>query len=99
MDIIIKNASVKAYYFISIVEHYYKSLWQVNLIINMKIFVIRPNLIFQIFSKAVNNLINLNKLVFTLLIFNIYPKMAKLNISFLFIIQHFVIIKKAINKV
>ena len=65
----------------------------------MKISGMKLNLIFQNFFKAINNLVGLNKLVFTLTIFGIYLKQMKLNILFLFITQCAIVIKKAINKV
>ena len=40
-----------------------------------------------------------NMLVFTLLIFDIYPKIIELNLSSLFIIQYTIAMKKTIDKV
>lgn len=80
-------------------KHHYKLLQQVYSIVIIKISGIKLNLIFQIFFKAMNNLVGLNRLVFILLIFGIYFKIIKLNILFLLIIQYAIVIIKAINKV
>lgn len=88
MRIIVKNASIEAYYFISIIEHYYSPLQQVYSIITIKILGIEPNLVFQISFKAINNLENPNKLVFTLLVFGTYPRIIKQDILSLLITQY-----------
>ena len=46
MNIIIKSTLIGVYYFIDIVEHYYKLLWQVFSIIITKILAIKSNSIF-----------------------------------------------------
>lgn len=46
-----------------------------------------------------NNLVGLNRLVPTLLIFGIYPRMTKLDTLSLSLTQHTMAIKKAIDKV
>lgn len=59
------------------VKYYYRSLQQVYSIIITKILGIKLNLAFQIFFKTINNSVDPNKLVFTLLFFDIYSKIIK----------------------
>ena len=49
--------------------------------------------------KTINNTTNPNRLVPILLVFGIYPQMAKLDVPLLLIIQQANIIKKAIVKI
>lgn len=79
IDIIVKNTLIKAYYFINMIKHYHKPLQQVYLIIISKIFGIKPNLVVQIFFKTINNLIDPNRLVFILLIFDVYSRIIDLD--------------------
>lgn len=65
------------------IKRYHRFLQQVYSIIITKIPSIKA---LQIFFKVINNLISLNKLVFILLIFDIYFKITELNISSLSII-------------
>lgn len=95
MKIIIKNASIEAYYFIGIVKCYYGFLQQVYSIFTIKIPGLEPNLVFQISFKAINNSIGLNELISTLLVFSTYPKMIKLDAPFLLITQHTIAIQKS----
>lgn len=64
-------------------KHYYKSLQQFYSIIIIKISDIKVSLVLQISFKFINNLISLNRLVSTLLVFNIYFKIIKLDVPFL----------------
>lgn len=76
MGIIMKNAPVETYHSISLVEHYYGSLYWVYSIIITEIPSIKPNLVLQIFLNAINNLASPNRQVPTLLVFSAYPKMT-----------------------
>lgn len=55
MKIIIKNLAKEIYYFINIIECFFKFLKQIYFIITIKILDIKPDLVFQIFFKAINN--------------------------------------------
>lgn len=81
------------------IEHYYRFLQQVYFIINIKILSIELNLAFEMFFKAINNLMSLYKPVFTLLAFGVYLKMTKLDASFLLITPYAIAIKKTISKI
>lgn len=67
------------------IKYYHGLLHQVYSIITTKISTIKPNLAFQIFFKAINDLVSLNKLVFILLVLGVYFKMTKQDTSFLLI--------------
>ena len=53
----------------------------------------------QITIKIVNDIINDNNLIFTLLMFNAYFRMQKFDFSFSIIIQKIDVIKKVIKKI
>lgn len=59
------------------IKYYHKPLQQVYSIIITKISSIEANLVLSIIFKVINNLINPNKLISILLIFNIYFKRIK----------------------
>lgn len=99
MRIIIKNTPVKAHYSIGMVKHYYGLLQQVYSIITTKILGIKPELVFQIFLKALNDSVGSNGLVSILLVFGIYFKITELDASSPSITQRSIAIKKAIDKV
>lgn len=88
MAIIIKNILEKTYHFIRMVQHYYRLLQYVYSIITTKISSIKSDLILQIFFQAINKSVGLNKLVFTLLVFNIYLKIIKQDVLSLSITLH-----------
>lgn len=71
---------------------------QVYLIFITKIPDIRLDLVVKITFKVINNLLSLNKLVFSLLVFDLYSRMIKLDVLFLSINQHIITIKKVIIK-
>lgn len=85
MGIIIKNILIKAHHFINMIKRYYQLLQQVYFIITTEIPSIKFNLTFQIFFKAINNLIRPHELIFTLFVFIAYFKMTKLDALFLLI--------------
>lgn len=74
MGIIVKNTLVEAHYFIDIMKRYYRLLQQVYFIIITKIPGIELDLALQMFIKVINNSINSNRLVSTLLVFCAYLK-------------------------
>lgn len=88
MSVIIKNTLVEVYHSISIIKRYHGFLQQVYLIINTKIPGIKPDLVLQMFFKAINNSESSNKLVPILLVFSAYLRMTKLDGPFLSISLH-----------
>ena len=99
MGIIVKNALMEAHYSISMVEHYHGPLRRVYSIFSHKISGIKPDLPLQMFFKTINNSKGPNRLVFTLLVFGIDPRMTELDAPSPSIIQYAMTMKKAINKV
>lgn len=81
------------------VEHQYGLLQHAYLIITIKTLDIKPDLVFQISFKAINNLVGPNELVYTLLVFSVYFRMTKLDTASLLISQHAIAMKKIIDKV
>ena len=71
-SIIISNALVKIHNFIDMVQYYHELLYHVCSIIIAEMPGIQPNLVSQMFLKAINNLIGPNKLFLTLLVFDAY---------------------------
>lgn len=82
MKILIKNVLIKIYHLIDQIKQYYKFLKQIYNIIISKILNISLKLNLQIVFKAINDLINLHKFVFRLLIFDVYFQMIKIDFFF-----------------
>ena len=99
IGIIVKNALVETYHSMGIVEYYHRSLQYVYSIITTKILIIKPNLAFQRFFKAINNLVSVSGLVFTLFVFGVYFRMTELDAQSLSIIQQIIAMKKVKKRV
>ena len=80
-------------------ERYHRFLQQVYSIIITKISDIKPELVFQMFFQAMNNLVGPNRLVFALLVFGTYPKINKLDAPSASIIQRAIVMKKTMNEI
>jgi copper homeostasis protein CutC len=70
MNIMIKSVSVKAHHSIDKVKRYYDSLRQVYEIITAKILEIGLDSALQMTLKTLNDFVDLNELVSTLLVFD-----------------------------
>lgn len=99
MRIIVKNVPVEVHHSIGMVEHYHKPLRQIYSIIITKIPGIKSNLVLQMSLKAINNSVDPNKLVPTLLIFGAYPRMTEQDVPSPSITQHIIAMQKAMDKV
>ena len=106
INIVIKAMFVKTHWSIKIVEKYYSIFRRTylmimkNLIVTNMIFTkIIKKMKFQMTIKIVNDIINDNDLIFTLLMFDAYFRMQKLNSSFLIIIQKIEVIRKIMKKI
>jgi hypothetical protein len=75
----IKIVLVKAHYFIGIIKRYYSLIRRAYFIIINEIYNINKNIALQIAFKAINDFIKLNSLIFTLLVYSAYPRIAKHN--------------------
>ena len=72
----VKIVLVKAYYFISKVERYYAIVCRAYSIINAEIQGITKEIALQMTFKAINDFIGLKGLIFTLLVYSIYPRIT-----------------------
>lgn len=68
---------VKTYYFIDIIELYYRSLQQIYSTVTTEIPKNKNNLALQVFFKTINSLMRLNRLVPDLLVLVAYFKRIK----------------------
>jgi uncharacterized protein YggT (Ycf19 family) len=62
---------------VSIVERYYRLIRRAYTIITAKILDISKDIALQIAFKAINDIIRLNSLVLTLLVYNAYPQITE----------------------
>ena len=73
MVIKVKEVPIKVYNSIKKVERYYMPLYRIYKIISLKLKGVSKELTLQMAVKAVNNSINLDRLIPILLIFGAYP--------------------------
>lgn len=99
MGIIVKNVPIQAHHFIYMVEHYHGPLRRVYFIITLEISSIKPDLVLQMFSKAINDSASPNKLVSTLLVFGVYPRMTGQDASSSLMTQHAIAMQNAMDVV
>ena len=99
MGIIMKNALIEVHHSIGMVEHYHGPLQQVYLIVITEIPGIKPNLVFQMFFKAINISVDPNGLAPTLLVFGKYSRMIELDAPSPFFTQRAIAMKKAMDEV
>ncbi len=96
MTIIIKAISIKTHLSINIVEKYHVELRRTYQMIFENLETdINKEIILQMIVKAVNDTVDLDELMFTLLIFDVYSRMHVMNSSILSINQRTMIIEKA----
>ncbi len=99
MKIRINIVFVETHHSINMIERYHESLRRIYAIIVAKIFEINSNLILQMSFKTLNDSTNLNDLIFTLLVFDVYFRMMKMNVSSFTIIQRSIVMRKTMNEV
>jgi hypothetical protein len=81
------------------IERYHDSLRKVYAIIIAKISDIDSNSTLQMTFKALNDFVEFNELIFTLLVFEAYSRMIEMNALSSTIIQRFVAMRKVMNEV
>jgi hypothetical protein len=82
MTIIIKIVSIEAYWSIDIVERYHAELRRTYQMIFENIEIdISKEIILQMILKAINDTADLDELMLTLLIFDVYSRMHVMNSS------------------
>jgi hypothetical protein len=99
MNIKMKIVSIESHHSIKMIERYYNSLYRVYVIIVFEIFDINSNSTLQMTFKTLNDSIDLNDLIFILLVFDAYSRMIKMNVSFSTITQRSIAMRKAMKKV
>ena len=99
MGIIVKNVPVEVHHSIGLIECYHGPLRRVYTIITTEISEINADLVLQMSFKALNDSVEPNGLVFTLLFFGAYPRMTDMNASSLTLIQRTTAMRKAMDEV
>jgi hypothetical protein len=99
MRITIKTTFVETHHSIEMMKRYHDSFRRVYSIIMIEISNINLDLILQMTFKAINDSIELDDLIFTLLVFEAYLRMIEMNVSLSTITQRTVAMKKAMKEV
>jgi hypothetical protein len=99
MRIIVKIVSVEAHHSIEMMKRYHESLRRTYSIISAEISEIDSELALQMTFKTINDSIELNDLISTLLVFEIYFRMIEMNVSSSIIIQRAIVMKKTMNEI
>ncbi len=98
MTIIIKIVSIKAHWSINVVKRYHAELRRTYQMIFENIDV-NKKIVLQMIVKTINDTVDSNDLVFTLLIFEAYSRMHVMNSSISSIIQRAMIIEKVMIEI
>jgi hypothetical protein len=80
-------------------KRYHESLRRIYSIIVIEISEIDLELILQMTFKIINDSVELNDLISTLLIFEVYFRMIEMNVSFFTITQRVIVMKKIMKEV
>ncbi len=99
ITIAIKTIFVETHYLIQMMKRYHDSLRRVYAIITTEISNIDLEIALQITFKIINDLIEFDDLISTLLIFEAYFQMIEMNVSSLTIIQRVIAMRKAMKEV
>jgi hypothetical protein len=99
MSIRINIVSVETHHSIEMIKRYHELLRRVYAIIVAKLLEIDSNSILQMTFKALNDSIDSNDLISTLLVFDAYSRMIEINVSSSTIIQRFIAMRKAMNEI
>jgi hypothetical protein len=99
MRIIVKIVSIETHHSIEMMKRYHESLRRAYSIISAEISKIDSELTLQMTFKTINDSIELNDLISTLLVFDAYSRMIEMNVSSSIIIQRAIVMKKTMNEV
>jgi hypothetical protein len=77
ISIKVKIVLVKSYNFIGIVKRYHGLIWHAYSIIIIKIQGINKDMALQMAFKAINDIVRLNGIVLTLLVYNTLPRIVE----------------------
>ncbi len=99
MKITIKTIFVETHHSIEMIERYHDSLRRIYSIITIEISDIDLELALQMTFKVINDSIELDELILTLLILEAYSRMIEINASSFTITQRAIAMRKAMKKV
>jgi hypothetical protein len=99
MRITIKTISVETHHSIEMMKRYRESLCRVYSIITIEISSIDLELALQMTFKVINDSIELDELILTLLVFGAYSRMIEMNVSSSTIIQRAIAMRKAMKEI
>jgi hypothetical protein len=99
MRIVVKIVSIEAHHSIEMMKRYHESLRRAYSIITIEISEIDSELALQMTFKIINDSIELNDLISTLLVFEIYFRMIEINVSSLIITQRIIVMRKVMKEV
>jgi hypothetical protein len=99
MNIKVNVVFVETHHSIEMIERYHEFLRRVYAIIVAKMSEIDSNSTLQMIFKTLNDSINLDDLIFTLLVFDAYFRMIEMNASSSIIIQRFIAMRKTMKEI
>jgi hypothetical protein len=99
MNIRINTISIETHHSIDMIERYQNSFRRMYAIIIAKISDIDSNSTLQMTFKALNDFVEFNELILTLLVFETYFRMIEMNALSSTIIQRFVAMRKVMNEI
>jgi hypothetical protein len=99
MSIKVNVVSVETLHSIEMIKRYHEFLRRIYAIIVAKMSEIDSNSILQMIFKTLNDSINFDDLILTLLVFDAYFRMIEMNVSSSTIIQRFIAMRKTMNEV
>jgi hypothetical protein len=98
MRIIVKIVSIEAHHSIEMMKRYHESLRRAYSIITIEISEIDSELALQMTFKVINDSIELNGLISTLLVFEAYSRMIEMNASSFTITQRIIAMRKVMKE-
>ncbi len=99
IKITIKTIFVETNHSIEIIKRYHDSFRRMYAIIIIEISSINLEIILQITFKVINDSIEFDDSIFTLLMFDVYSRMIEINVSSLTITQRVIAMRKAMKEV
>ncbi len=99
MRITIKTILVETHHSIEMMKRYHDSLRRVYAIITTEISSIDLEIALQMTFKVINDSIELDELILTLLMFDVYSRMIEMNVSSFSITQRAIAMKRVMKEV
>jgi hypothetical protein len=99
MRIIVKTTVVETHHSIEMMKRYHDSLRRVYAIITIEISNINLEIALQMTFKVINDSIEFDELILTLLVFDVYLRMIDMNVSSFTITQRTIAMRKAMKEV